>query len=116
MSFDSACGKTLAESLNIYVCCVGVPFHRHVDPLLHLVLFLCIGIHPDLVLMICVKDGGVNVIIIYSNNIIIFLAFYPRLVAKVEVKPQAPVADLERCEVLDPPRPPPCRGSGRGRK
>ena len=53
--------------------------------------------------MICVKDGGVNVIIIYSNNIIIFLAFYPRLVAKVEVKPQAPVADLERCEVLDPP-------------
>ena len=100
MSFDSACGKTLAESLNIYVCCVGVPFHGHVDPILHLVLFLCIRIHPDLVLMICVKDGGVNVNVIYS--IIIFVTCYPRLVAKVEVKPQAPVADLERREVLDP--------------
>ena len=34
---------------------------------------------------------------------IIFVTCYPRLVAKVEVKPQAPVADLERREVLNPP-------------
>ena len=34
---------------------------------------------------------------------IIFVTCYPRLVAKAEVKPQAPVADLERREVLDLP-------------